>query len=274
MIAASLNKYLSAEMAALIERLLVQAVDPLPELKTEVECLGWIVAYTQQHWLRSPGTERWELVASEPSNTAVLELLNNSALIVEQPPLQSHYDHVLLMSAFESVFLRRIDYFSRLVQGGLSFGKVVLLGGERRLDPLHETAAIQWLGPDAREIEMLAHHAQRMSEREDHIAGLEFIQCSTAYVADAAGGLRRPNTDDTVVRWSEQMYEGGSVLCLSNQPFVHYQTSVVRSVLGPQTVVHGAGPATEPDTLNLQIVFDAAARLLFSSLPLNRSQKI
>lgn len=270
MIAASLRKYLSPEMALLVERLISQMV-VIPEMHQKKEVLEWVLKLTQSQWLRKPGTERWEVEAMMSQYQQVAAVLNHSELMSEQVPSVERVQSVLLMSAIEPVFIKRLEYFSILVQRGLCPEKVYLLGGERKLDVNEEANIIEILGPDAREIEMLEYHAERLLRRDSHLVDIDFIRSSTDYQCSEDGRVRRPNTRDTVLNWSRQDYFGGDVLCLSNQPFVHYQTAVVRSVLGVGVTVIGAGPAADLNAINSTLALDAVARLIYTLLSTNIS---
>ena len=52
MIAASLRKYLSPEMALLVERLISQMV-VIPEMHQKKEVLEWVLKLTQSQWRRA-----------------------------------------------------------------------------------------------------------------------------------------------------------------------------------------------------------------------------
>ena len=118
---------------------------------------------------------------------------------------------------------------------------------------------------------MLEYHAERLLRRDSHLVDIDFIRSSTDYQCSEDGRVRRPNTRDTVLNWSRQDYFGGDVLCLSNQPFVHYQTAVVRSVLGVGVTVIGAGPAADLNAINSTLALDAVARLIYTLLSTNIS---
>jgi hypothetical protein len=173
------------------------------------------------------------------------------------------------MSALEPTFIQRIVYFSQLIKKGFQAKNVFLLGGERKLDDDHERATLEVLGADAREMDMLEYHVRKIKTRDPHLNEINFIKCSTPYQTCEDGSNRRPNTEDTVRRWRGEYDDGGSVLCLTNQPYVYYQTSVVRNVLWKDTVVFGAGPAAETSDRSTAIALDTIARLIYTSIPVN-----
>lgn len=267
MIALALNKYISADIADLIAQIISRTSDTIPQTENEACLLRWIINHTQESWLRKNDSERWEIEASKSLHEQLADLLEGSNLFLEQAPQRYTMDNVLLMSALESVFIQRLEYFSRLIEKGLKIKNVYLLGGERKLDPVHESAIIKVLESGAREIDMLEHHASKLSKCDTHMGGIDFISSSTPYQTNQQGLKQRPNTRDTVVTWKNEHYQGGSILCLSNQPFVHYQTAVVRSVMGDDSAVLGAGLAANPNEINTSVVLDTLARLLYTSLP-------
>ena len=268
MIAASLSKYLLPEIAALVEDLLVVMVEDIPEFESQEHARGWVLEQTQRQWLRHSQKERWELTSDSLLSVEVLELLEDSILLKEQGEPKVEVEDVLLMSAVEPVFLQRLEFFSSLVQRGLSFNRVFLLGGDRQLDPEHENGALRALGVGATEIDMLLYHAENLQASALHLENVEFIKCTTPYIDIESGGVRRPNTHDTVVTWRDAFFEDGSVLCLTNQPFVHYQAAVMASALGKDAKILAAGAAACLHEINPAIVLDALARLIYTSLPI------
>ncbi len=270
MIAASLRKYLLPEIAVLVENLLVVVAEGIPDFEDQEHARGWALEQTQRQWLRHSQKERWELMPDSSLSVDVLELLEGSILLKEQGVPTSGVEDVLLMSAVEPVFLQRLDYFSNLVQRGLSFNRIFLLGGERQLDSEHESGALRALGAGATEIDMLLYHAEKLQASALHLENVDFIKCTTPCVETESGGVRRPNTLDTVMTWRDEFFEDGSVLCLTNQPFVHYQAAVIASALGRDAKILAAGSAACLHEINPAIVLDALARLIYTALPTSK----
>lgn len=262
MIAETLRSHLSPDQSACIESLVLETLGEPPKTTTPDSLAGWLVSETQRAWLRPPGKERWQVEATRECDEKLVRILEDSPFQAERLPRTACADHVLLMSAIESEFLVRLEYFSVLVREGFVPNAVYLLGGQRVLDPDRECEIRGVLGQEAREIDMLEFHAEQARNRHPWLEGLEFVSCSTPYQEDASGNLRRPNTHDTIVTWLQEHFDGGSVLCLSNQPFVDYQTTLFRKLLPKEVVIDGAG--ARADRCSPSIVLDAIARMLYT----------
>jgi hypothetical protein len=254
---------LNGPETALVLQLLRQTLPTAPpDLSDSEQAAVWLRDNTQRAWLRPAGQERWELPHASYQDTRLRKLLATSPFACERRPVQPYWDNVLLMSAIEPVFVSRLRYLRRLFADGMRAGRVFLLGGERRLLPHHEAGAIKALGENSTEIEMLIHHAERQRAKENILRAIAFLPCSTPYQPSADGSLRRPNTLDTVKTWQSTCDDGGSVLCLTNQPYVLYQTAIICSVLGQDRHIQGSGPAAEHN-FKTAIVLDALARWIY-----------
>ena len=75
--------------------------------------------------------------------------------------------------------------------------------------------------------------------------------------------MRRPNTEDTVEEFLKLKPKPGSYLVISNQPFILRQHSVMKSLLPRGFKIETVGYGVKSDSLNISLILDAFARLLY-----------
>ena len=230
-----------------------------------------IVQVTQKKLLRQPGKERWESKTNTLPDTEDLRLFKELYLIQEIIPTQKHYDYALLLGGvFEDVHIR-VEHLIHLWKNkGVRFKSLVILTGERPLDEQIESKQslisynVKNICLPTTESEMIKFVlAQTDLPSEWRKPSFSSVLVSAPMQKMADGSLRRPNTEDTVIEWlKEHNPDHGTILAVSNQPFVGYQDAVLRKNLW-HFIIETVGAAYK-DNESRATILDALTRWLYN----------
>jgi len=241
--------------------------------------------YAQTHFLRKAGAERWEMKSiHEDKREHLLPYLEELKVLQDIYPLKSFYDHVLILGATVSSMRKRVATLEDLWRSGVRFKNIYFLVGTRPLDPKVEGEEVLY---DPRKSEIPFRAGWRPSpqrpQTEDGAAKLVWDQVisdkelrektiqyiSASEVKDIKSGkMRRANTADTIRAWISLNPEPGSVLIISNNPYIPYQYATVSGILrhhgfvGEQIDAAGQGDRNTPVAVHL----DNLARWLYTEL--------
>ena len=243
--------------------------------------LDSIIKATQTAWLRKPGQERWHLEKQYQDIHATLMLIfTQLALIDEVQPLYKHYMYALMLGSTVQVIRIRLGYLIYLWNKGVRFDTIVMLGGQRPMDPTieNETTLLNntesydvfpfkqgWtLQGDLPNTEITM--MRMVFDQAQLPAGFEkvpvvYIDVPMKVTAD--GKLARPTTGDTIAYWLATNPSIGSCLAISSQPQVNYQDTVIRTYLPKEFSVETVGCSIDNPTEKDAIILDAIARTLY-----------
>lgn len=230
--------------------------------------LADIVKKTQEQWLRQPGKERWEIVAKDwkKREDEILKLIRSLDLVESISPLQKNYDYLLWMGAAYSRVESRLQHIIALWQDGLRFNDVVILTGARPLikdeiDKIKQKYSVK------NEVE-LTTEADCMKYVYENISMPEAMRAvpvtfvNVPMFKNQDGSLKRPTTGDTVNLWFQQAKPTpGNCLVISNQPYVCYQNSVVKTLLPQGFIIETVGEKAEGTKIDDHL--DNLARFLY-----------
>ncbi len=211
--------------------------------------LSNIVAATQRVWLRSPERERWEFnYAFENARNELLPYFDQLGMTQEIIPKEKIYDYGVILGTTINALRRRFAYLFRLYESGVIFKKCVIITGERSLDPTimvgdhpddseYESREEMFkrnnkllpIRADWREPEFVPATESEMAHmlfeqavlpkgfRENVV--VEFVDTPMQKMGD--GTWRRPNTGDTIKLWLKSNPKAGTVLAISDQPYIN-----------------------------------------------------
>jgi len=264
-------------------------LDLLDLLKTPHDgSLQSIVTATQKAWLRQSGKERWQVDELYPEMRETLTpYFKELGLFDEIKPSKKHYDYIVLLGSTVSSFRDKMAHMITLWQRGIRFNQVIMLGSERKLDPIIESKEIlldaqnpylpvraDWhydSKPITTEYEML----KMVYDQADLPAELRAIPVTTINAPNTInpdGAVKRATTDDTIFAWLKENPTPGSSLFISHQPFIWYQDSAVRTFMPETFEIETVCPKIERESgsplcengvkANLEIL-DALARFLY-----------
>lgn len=249
--------------------------------------LDSIVAETQKKWLRPRDQERWHMVSPYESLRDKLQpLFDQMGLLSEVRPQYNEYEYALLNGDTLKYFRPRIAFLFLLFEEGVRFQKLIVCTGARPLDPDEEPETMFFdrdngIAPIRDDYQLPAE----LPKTETDIAHMLFDQAifpvwftesvaiefvDTPMQKHTDGSVRRPNTGDTIHHWLDRYPKPGSVLSISDQPFVCYQHAVLKTLLPPPFVVETVGPAADKP-ITVGIFLDNLARWLYQELQLRKA---
>jgi len=252
----------------------------LTELKIEHDgTLAGIVNVTQKEWLRPAGKERWEVTGKYINQKDILlPLLTNLRLIGDIKPTQSFYDYALMLGAITTTSRQRLANLISQWQQGVRFKKLIFLAGQRPLNPEIESKEIL-LDKDNKhlpfrkdwkfnnnlpktETEMMRLIFDQ-ADLPEEMKKVEVVFVDAPMKKDAQGNFVRPTTPDTINEWLKTNPLPGSCLAISNQPYVGYQNSTLKTILPPTFTVETIGKKVAIQTIKIPVILDALARWLY-----------
>ncbi len=246
---------------------LVEAKAPAQGFSDESEVLDAYNQIAQQYLLRKKGSERWDIKDNaflRENHELIMNKLRALGFVDEVKPKLKDYDYVFLLGALESTVVERRKHLERLMESGTveHASSYVLLGGKRPLMEGKEPCA-QLKDVDT-ELDMMLHDWNNHGSIDSSP-----IKVDAPLKADGS----RPNTQDTIESFlklpdvkAQIKAKGqlGSVLVVSNQPFVQRQDLVVKAVLPANTTVHTVG-ASASQSLSIGVLLDSLARFIYQT---------
>jgi hypothetical protein len=242
-----------------------------PELKelldiTGVRCersLPEIVKATQKAWLRPHGKERWQVEETydEPTRERIVQICQKMGLLDAIRPKQTHYRYCCILGAALPTVVKRIEFAAQLHDEGIAFDEIVFLTGDRDLDEAIDKVSILDELPKNETQGMIALYAvmdlpERFKRLPLHVVDVPKIATEK--------GLVRPNTQSTMVYWTKKVIDRGSVLFISNQPYICYQNAVACMVMPETLSFETVGFAINKSYyLRASLLLDTVARWLY-----------
>ena len=159
-------------------------------------------------------------------------------LTAQVAPQQQHYQYVVVFGAHVSDWLHdRLAYLEQLVDDGMTFDQLVFLTCHKKVHlPKYaqgtvkptEIAYMRYVFEQSR-------HAQYFAKRA--------VWVDTDPKFNAWGKPRNVDTAATIKAWLAPGVEPGSILAISNQPYVTYQDVVFRKYLPDSFYLETVGSA-------------------------------
>lgn len=226
-------------------------------LEEILDLFGLKASETRECWVQM-GKERWEYDRRYEEMRPVLwPLFERAGLINEAFPSESYYDYLLIHGALLSRIEKRWCYACELWKKGIRFGEIVFLSGERAI---LESERKRATGASTEFDLMKWVYAQTALPEDMERIPTSFIN------AQAAPGMTRPTTRDTILAWLAEKPAAGKCLAISNQPYVHYQDAVVLSFLPSSFSLETVGPGVD-DPPKISIFLDTLGKILLYSVP-------
>jgi hypothetical protein len=243
--------------------LLTKDSRPTQELQELLEFLGMdsggdlqqIVSITQQKWVQL-GKERWEYEpVDEEKKPLLLPYFKNLGMVNAIDARQIHYDYALIHGALHSTVQKRIAHLVTQFNRGVRFKQVVLLTGQRLLDPKTSEKDL----PFQTEAEMMLWVWENFDMPQ------ELKKIPYLLIDATAGNKARPNTADTLAAWLKTNPKPGSCLLVSSQPFCGYQDCVAKTILPPSFVTETIGKESAPG-VTVAVYLDNLGRWLYQEI--------
>lgn len=231
-------------------------------LGASVSSLDQANEFAQKNLLRKG--ERWDNQEEkewhaiiEDKKALLLNDLKSLGMINAVEPKQKAYTYALLMGSLKKTVALRLDYLAELKQGGLTFGEIVLLGGERQLRDDEKVGLPEDVTTEAHMMQHLcAHHVVLKND--------PVLLVNAPMIKKEDGTLTRPTTDSTIVYFEKTAPADGSCLVISNNPYVVRQTKVTQRLLDQvRFPTDGAGKKVNEETLDIVMLMDEFARTIY-----------
>src|SRR5262249_341267 len=152
---------------------------------------------------------------------------------------------------------KRIDHLITQFRRGVHFNQVILLTGQRFLDPKAE----EQYSPFKTEAEMVLFLWEK-TQMPEEMRKIPCLLIDAPKQKKNDGSWTRNNTKDTVIEWLKTNPSPGRCLFISSQPFLGYQDSVVRTVIPSTFSTETIGSQADPD-LPVAVFLDNLARWLY-----------
>lgn len=214
-----------------------------------------ILNFAQTHFLQRT-KERWEF--SEMTSDKIEQIyaaFEDLGCVKKVHAKQNNYTYALVLGSTETNMTERISFLINEWEHGVRFSHVVLLSGERPLDPQIEPMASLF----TTESDLMNYLWNTLTQGEIH--SLPVITISSPMKSSSAG-LKRPTTADTVIDWMKMSPIEGSCIAVSSQPFVPYQESVLQTYLPPGFAVETIDPK-QSHPFSLSLYLDTLAKWMF-----------
>lgn len=222
--------------------------------------LEHIKEITQAQWLRPSDLEREDCAEVYADlHDELLPLFKKLTLIDEINPSHTHYQHAIVLSNNSMANnVQRIAYLYELFKMGIRFEHIHLLGAQNLCTsddiplpffPCTETQAITFL----------YHNLPKDS-------AFLAIPVTIYDIADRVtddGMIVRGNTHSQVVQWTAQNPNSQSELWISNNPYITYQDSVIRSCRSHNPFLEVVGPCMKNDFNPIRVCLDTLARIIY-----------
>jgi hypothetical protein len=219
--------------------------------------LGDVVKATQKQWLRPSGKERWQVQEVFPKERKrIVQSVKKLHFVDAVKPTRKSYKYAVVLGALQSRVQQRLNTLVRAYNNGVRFDSIVFLTGQRQL----ETAEEKSTGVKT-ETEMMKVLWKKMKAP----AAMKKLPLEVVDAPAPLGGvvkILRPRTIDTAIAWLEQKPAPGRVLCVSNQPYVSFQDSVMKAALPATFEIETIGDGADADTSNA-VYLDTVARFMY-----------
>ncbi len=211
-----------------------------------------IVIKTQEAWL-SKQKERWYMDQTpHPEHDKLTELFKQIDAEDALTPKKNHYTYALLMGATAFRMKLRLDYLLEQISKGITFDELIMISGERPLDPAVEDPAriskifntpLELAATFKTEGDVMEYLKSQLPS-EILAKKVTVVRAPMKQLPD--GSFTRPTVGDIIPAWLKKANpQPGTCLVVSNQPYVHYQEASVRLYL--------------PDTFEIDAIGDAAS---------------
>ncbi len=239
------------------------------------DTLPTIVGATQKAWLRKG--ERWEMQQGkeEEIRDQLMPIFKELGFVDEVCPQITDvpYDNALLLSNVAPDVRLRWAHLKYLWDQGTRFNKVVVLSAAIPLLPVYESKEVlltenKGILPFRKSWEFDGVLPTNQTEMIDFIREQSDLPTAWDRIPQVwidtpmkTNGAR-PNTADTVNYWLKDKPKPGTCLSVTNQPYVLYQDSVVRTLLPKEFELTTVGTKAGNDC-SVGLYLDTIARTLF-----------
>lgn len=235
-----------------------------------------VLNQTQMQWLQK-GKERWEFLSLyEEKKEQLTPLLKSLNCIQPIYAENTFYDKAVLHGSTLSSFRKRLHFLIEEYKRGVLFNQIVILTGKRTLQKDTENIFClndetnpylsfrkDWVARDkmpSTEDEMIEYVFDQADMPHEFKKIPRLIISSPNSIGENQKILRA-TTEDTIRLWKKLHHPQGTILAISEQPFVIYQHMILKYFF-PDHVCETIGPQARSH-LPMSIYLDTLTKTLF-----------
>lgn len=241
-----------------------------------------IVTVTQEKWLRPADTSRWE-IRDRPYLEGSYALFSALGMTQSREASDCFYRYGAVFGGSVKMMRQRLWFLKQEWDRGVHFRELVLLTGERSLSPRHEGPTVLLTCPYPMRPGFEPPEELPKTETEAFLFLIDQLDLPDSWRSkitlinspERPGG-KRPRTIDTLRDWMAFDPTPGSVLFVSNQPFIPRQDLIARQILpqspyGTGFVIDTIGPGFTKEEMqalpnSTGILLDDLARWIYEAI--------
>lgn len=232
--------------------------------------LSSVVDETQKHWLRKPGSERWD-IQNLPyiHQQEIYKICKELKMFSEVKPEFQQYQYAFVLGGLFARMENRMAYLIDLWNQGVRFNSIIFLTGSRLANAAqgeNQETLKQWANVT---VDVMPQtETELLKFIYDHIKMPSAMRTLPVEIIDVPmlqnpdGTMRRANTADTIESWLKTNPKPGKILAVSNQPYVGYQNTVLKTLLPKSFEVDTVGQSCASNE-NIGVILDTLARTLY-----------
>lgn len=227
---------------------------------------------------RKRDQERWDLHdnVDEVVKNKVLDKFEQLGLLQTVVPTGKSYDYIVVLGGALISMRKRFAYVKQIWEQGVRATSIVFLTSLRPLEQFEDAAALNdrqqtilpikesWQPPAHNPVDEfgLMQELWRQAELPAELAALPCEVVDTPQKTWPDGTVHRANTGDTMECWLNKKPKPGRCLFISNQPYVGYQSAVIRRWMPANFSVETVGPDAPRDKQKVSVLIDSLFRWL------------
>jgi len=228
--------------------------------KINPDNLETIVKDSQRLWLRNHGLERWHL--KKTTNEKLFEKFKLFGMTEACYPSDKFYHYLLIFGAAIPTMQKRIDFLKKLYYNGVRFKEIIFLTGQRILDPkvdkIKQNKFTKKLTTEADAVRYIIKNDNFFLHLSKDIQ-IKIIDTQNRIINKSK---RRPTTSDTIREWLNTNPPPNTILAISNQPYIGWQSSILNSYL-PSSFQSEVVGGSSSNKLPTDVYLDNLARWLY-----------
>jgi hypothetical protein len=186
-------------------------------------------------------------------------------MVTEICPTHHTYDYAIIFGALIHTVRKRIAYLVKLWHEGIRWNSLVILSGQRNLDPILESDTT-WNDASLLPIKTSWKLSQVPKTEidmiqmvlEQSVLPADWTTIPTTLINTPMQlkefGLLRPNTADTILCWLTTHPTPGSIVAISTQPYICYQDAILKRILPSSFSIETVGPEIDPCEVQPEIL--------------------
>lgn len=227
-----------------------------------------------REWARNPDTERWEMKETNLNRDRKKKAWNDLdklGFVNEFKPSFTQYEYAIILGSTVPTMIERFKYLVSQWKKGVKFRKLVFLTSQRPINKDIENISRLFNEENTEkgcsgamyphteyEATIMIHKCIIMPDDMEKIHA-DFINTPRKFKSMK---WVRPNTKEILSQWLKSNHRsGGKILAVSNQPYIPYQFSTMRSQMSSTFELEVVGPAIKPKS-SLAIALDSVAQWL------------